>query len=195
MCYYDRKSSCPRCDNKNSHSHIFFECKNISSNIQPIVRQFSHNNEFKWDEKYCWYRISDSLDEVETSLIIAGMCCAWECRFSFFNQEIYMKHLEQIIISRWYRALYNPLAMHLKKAPIKSFMDKWSDFITFSDGIPMLSKKFRPTTVRSIPMSSSALPPSYSKEDDSFIQVYTRVHWPRRVRQITSKTPTSFSQA
>merc|ERR1712137_1529255 len=196
MCYYDRQSPCTRCDESNSHAHIFFECKDISKNIEPIVRAFSRNRLFKWEEKYCWHRISDSQDEVETSLIIAGMCCAWECRFSSFDQEIYMKHLEQIIISRWYRALYHPLAIHLKKAPIKSFTDKWSDFINFSDGIPMLSKKFNPTKSRNLsPKSTLALPPSLPREEDSFIRVYTRIHLPRRVRQITSKTSTSPSQA
>merc|ERR1712137_937118 len=169
MCYYDRQSPCTRCDESNSHAHIFFECKDMSKNIEPSVRAFSHNRLFKWEEKYCWHRISDSQDEVETSLIIAGMCCAWECRFSSFDQEIYMKHLEQIIISRWYRAI------HIQKAPIKSFTDKWSDFINFSDGIPMLSKSSILLNVGTFLQRALALPPSLPREEDSFIRVYTRI--------------------
>merc|ERR1712137_1154366 len=169
MCYYDRQSPCTRCDESNSHAHIFFECKDMSKNIEPSVRAFSHNRLFKWEEKYCRHRISDSQDEVETSLIIAGMCCAWECRFFSFDQEIYMKHLEQIIISRWYRAI------HIQKAPIKSFTDKWSDFINFSDGIPMLSKSSILLNVGTFLQRALALPPSLPREEDSFIRVYTRI--------------------
>ena len=142
VCYYNRKENCRRCGEENSHRHIFFDCRKVKNSIQQLIREFSLNQDFIWDQYSCWYQLIVSNDEVYFSILIAGMYSAWECRHSVFKrEESFIKNLEQLMISRWYCALYDVNALKKKISPVQSFYANWEHLINKSENIPTIIKQ------------------------------------------------------